>query len=125
MGRNFTPQAITQLTRGAGEPLRGDAGLILLKGLLQSGVAYLGGYPGAPTSTLYDAIADAYQPVLKDLGIHFDNRADHVGSLLRPPELLSARHVHDNGRLTEGDLRQHEDSAILEVLVSSNRPCQI
>ena len=38
MGRNFTPQAIAQLTRGAGEPLRGDAGLILLKGLLQSGV---------------------------------------------------------------------------------------
>ena len=66
MGRNFTPQAIAQLTRGAGEPLRGDAGLILLKGLLQSGVAYLGGYPGAPTSTLYDAIADAYQPVLND-----------------------------------------------------------
>lgn len=32
MGRNFTPQAIAQLTRGAGEPLRGDAGLILLKG---------------------------------------------------------------------------------------------
>jgi hypothetical protein len=46
MGRNFTPQAIAQLTRGAGGPLRGDAGLILLKGLLQSGVAYLGGYPG-------------------------------------------------------------------------------
>ena len=73
MGRNFTSEAIAQLSGGQGEVLRGDAGLILLKGLLQSGVAYLGGYPGAPTSTLYDAIADAYQPVLKDLGIYFDN----------------------------------------------------
>jgi indolepyruvate ferredoxin oxidoreductase, alpha subunit len=73
MGRNFTPQAIAQLKFGQGEVLRADAGLILLKGLLQSGVAYLGGYPGAPTSTLYDAITDAYQPVLKDLGIYFDN----------------------------------------------------
>jgi hypothetical protein len=42
MGRNFTPQAIAQLTRGAGEPLRGDAGLILLKGL----AAEWGGLPG-------------------------------------------------------------------------------
>lgn len=73
MGRNFTAEAIAQLASGRGEVLRGDAGLVLLKGLLQSGVAYLGGYPGAPTSTLYDAITDAYQPVLKDLGIYFDN----------------------------------------------------
>jgi 5-methyltetrahydropteroyltriglutamate--homocysteine methyltransferase len=43
-------------------------------------------------------------------------RADHVGSLLRPPELLQAREEHRLNRLTADELRQAEDAAILKVL---------
>jgi 5-methyltetrahydropteroyltriglutamate--homocysteine methyltransferase len=43
-------------------------------------------------------------------------RADHVGSLLRPPELLQARMAHEQGRITQEQLCQIEDQAILDVL---------
>jgi 5-methyltetrahydropteroyltriglutamate--homocysteine methyltransferase len=43
-------------------------------------------------------------------------RADHVGSLLRPPRLLEAREANAGGRLPDADLRREEDAAILEVL---------
>jgi 5-methyltetrahydropteroyltriglutamate--homocysteine methyltransferase len=43
-------------------------------------------------------------------------RADHVGSLLRPPELLQARTAHDQGHITLEQLRQSEDQAILHAL---------
>ena len=39
-------------------------------------------------------------------------RADHVGSLLRPPELLQARAARAEGRMRENDLRGAEDRAI-------------
>ena len=43
-------------------------------------------------------------------------RADHVGSLLRPPELLEARDSHEAGRLSLEQLREIEDEAILQAL---------
>jgi 5-methyltetrahydropteroyltriglutamate--homocysteine methyltransferase len=43
-------------------------------------------------------------------------RADHVGSLLRPPELLEAREAHATGRLDDGGLRAAEDQAISDVV---------
>jgi len=43
-------------------------------------------------------------------------RADHVGSFLRPPELLEARAAHAEGRLGDEELRAAEDRAILTVL---------
>jgi 5-methyltetrahydropteroyltriglutamate--homocysteine methyltransferase len=43
-------------------------------------------------------------------------RADHVGSLLRPPELLQAREDEKNGRISKVDLRRIEDDAIREVV---------
>jgi 5-methyltetrahydropteroyltriglutamate--homocysteine methyltransferase len=43
-------------------------------------------------------------------------RAEQVGSLLRPPELLEARSAHAAGRLTLEQLRAREDQAILAVL---------
>ena len=43
-------------------------------------------------------------------------RADHVGSLLRPPEVLQARAAHAGGSLPLEKLREVEDRAILEVL---------
>jgi methionine synthase II (cobalamin-independent) len=43
-------------------------------------------------------------------------RADHVGSFLRPPEVLDARRKFDAGELSEPQLREAEDKAILKVL---------
>ena len=43
-------------------------------------------------------------------------RADHVGSLLRPPELLSARDDHAAGRIDADELRAIEDDAIRDVV---------
>jgi 5-methyltetrahydropteroyltriglutamate--homocysteine methyltransferase len=44
------------------------------------------------------------------------DRAEHVGSLLRPPELLHARAAFAEGRLDLGQLREIEDRAILGAL---------
>jgi 5-methyltetrahydropteroyltriglutamate--homocysteine methyltransferase len=43
-------------------------------------------------------------------------RADHVGSLLRPPRLLAARAAHAGGELDADGLRAVEDDAIREVV---------
>src|SRR5689334_19619934 len=42
--------------------------------------------------------------------------ADHVGSLLRPSELLAAREQFAHGTLSEEALREREDAAILRAL---------
>ncbi len=43
-------------------------------------------------------------------------RADHVGSLLRPPALLEARDRHAEGRISSDELRAAEDEAIRDVV---------
>src|SRR3954447_22792959 len=43
-------------------------------------------------------------------------RADHVGSLLRPPELLKAREDHAQSRIDDAGLRAAEDEAIRDVV---------
>jgi 5-methyltetrahydropteroyltriglutamate--homocysteine methyltransferase len=43
-------------------------------------------------------------------------RADHVGSLLRPPELLRARADHAAGNITTAQLRSAEDEAIRDAV---------
>ncbi|MEO8203365.1 MAG: 5-methyltetrahydropteroyltriglutamate--homocysteine S-methyltransferase, partial [Betaproteobacteria bacterium] len=43
-------------------------------------------------------------------------RADHVGSFLRPQELLDARARHKAGELDAAGLRAVEDKAIREVV---------
>ena len=43
-------------------------------------------------------------------------RADHVGSLLRPPELLRARSERDSGHISAEELRRVEDDAIREAV---------
>jgi 5-methyltetrahydropteroyltriglutamate--homocysteine methyltransferase len=43
-------------------------------------------------------------------------RADHVGSLLRPPKLLAARESLAEGRIDAGELRRIEDEAIREIV---------
>jgi 5-methyltetrahydropteroyltriglutamate--homocysteine methyltransferase len=42
--------------------------------------------------------------------------ADHIGSMLRPPELLEAREAHERGDLADDALEQAEDQAILKAL---------
>jgi len=43
-------------------------------------------------------------------------RADHVGSLLRPPELLKARARRDRGEITNAALREIEDRCIRDAV---------
>jgi 5-methyltetrahydropteroyltriglutamate--homocysteine methyltransferase len=43
-------------------------------------------------------------------------RADHVGSLLRPPELAEARRGFQEGRTSAEQLREVEDWVILAAL---------
>ncbi len=43
-------------------------------------------------------------------------RADHVGSLLRPPSLLAARQEHAAGKITARELRAAEDAAIRDAV---------
>jgi len=43
-------------------------------------------------------------------------RADHVGSLLRPPELLEARAQFSEGKIDDGQLRDVEDASVLKAL---------
>src|SRR5260370_42077000 len=43
-------------------------------------------------------------------------RADHVGSLLRPPELLEARQDFSAQRISADQLREAEDAAVLRAL---------
>jgi 5-methyltetrahydropteroyltriglutamate--homocysteine methyltransferase len=48
-------------------------------------------------------------------------RADHVGSLLRPPALIAARRRHADGALSDAELRAAEDEAITEAVASQER----
>jgi 5-methyltetrahydropteroyltriglutamate--homocysteine methyltransferase len=43
-------------------------------------------------------------------------RADHVGSFLRPPELLRARERYQKGEIAGADLRSAEDAAIRDIV---------
>jgi 5-methyltetrahydropteroyltriglutamate--homocysteine methyltransferase len=47
-------------------------------------------------------------------------RADNIGSLLRPPELLEARAKYHEGRIDLRQLREIEDRAILQALELQN-----
>jgi 5-methyltetrahydropteroyltriglutamate--homocysteine methyltransferase len=48
-------------------------------------------------------------------------RADHIGSLLRPPELLAAREAFGRGELDAARLRSIEDAAIRDVVAGQER----
>lgn len=67
--RSFARE-VQSLRLGAGEVFRGEGILAVTKALLQSGVAYVGGYQGAPISHLMDVFADAGD-ILDELGVHF------------------------------------------------------
>src|SRR2546427_476888 len=50
MGERSFAEDVKQLGYGQGQLLRGEGILAITKALLQSGVSYVGGYPGAPRS---------------------------------------------------------------------------
>jgi len=62
---------IESLRLGAGDTFYGEGILAVTKALLQSGVAYVGGYQGAPVSHLLDVLVEA-EDLLADLGIHLE-----------------------------------------------------
>jgi indolepyruvate ferredoxin oxidoreductase, alpha subunit len=74
--RSFAKE-VESLRLGDGDEFRGEGILAVTKALLQSGVAYVGGYQGAPISHLMDVLADS-QPILDELGVHFEASASEA-----------------------------------------------
>ncbi|MDM0115894.1 indolepyruvate ferredoxin oxidoreductase subunit alpha [Variovorax sp. J22R133] len=62
---------IEALRLRAGDTFHGEGILAITKGLLQSGVAYVGGYQGAPVSHLLDVMVQA-KPYMDELGVHVE-----------------------------------------------------
>jgi indolepyruvate ferredoxin oxidoreductase alpha subunit len=72
-------EEVKQLRVGKGEVFEGEGILAVTKALLQSGVAYVGGYQGAPVSALVDVLSDAHD-LLDELGIHLETCANEAGA---------------------------------------------
>ena len=64
-------EEIKALRMGDGEVFHGEGILGITKGLLQSGVSYVGGYQGAPVSHLLDVMVQA-KPYMDELGVHVE-----------------------------------------------------
>ena len=62
---------IEDLKLGEGDVFYGEGILAVTKALLQSGVAYVGGYQGAPISHLLDVLVQS-EDILDELGIHLE-----------------------------------------------------
>jgi indolepyruvate ferredoxin oxidoreductase alpha subunit len=78
MERSFK-QEVAKLKLGEGETFHGEAILAVTKALLQSGVAYVGGYQGAPVSHVMDVLNDARE-ILDELGVHVESNANEAGA---------------------------------------------
>ena len=76
--RSFAKE-VEKLRAGEGETFHGEGILAVTKALLQSGVAYVDGYPGAPVSHLMDVLSDAQkQGILDEWGVHFESSASEA-----------------------------------------------
>src|ERR671917_955513 len=78
MERSFKEE-VEKLKLGEGETFHGEGILAVTKALLQSGVAYVGGYQGAPVSHVMDVLNDA-RDILDDLGVHVESNANEAGA---------------------------------------------
>src|SRR4051812_605660 len=78
MERSFKAE-VEKLKLGDGETFHGEAILAVTKALLQSGVAYVGGYQGAPVSHVMDVLNDARE-ILDGLGVHGETNANDAGA---------------------------------------------
>ncbi|WP_027474119.1 indolepyruvate ferredoxin oxidoreductase subunit alpha [Curvibacter gracilis] len=74
--RSFVDE-VKKLRMGAGEVFSGEGILAVTKALLESGVAYVGGYQGSPISHLMDVLSDA-QDILAEHHIRFENSASEA-----------------------------------------------
>jgi indolepyruvate ferredoxin oxidoreductase alpha subunit len=74
--RSFADE-VDKLNLGEGEIFRGEGILAVTKALLESGVAYVAGYQGAPISHLMDVLADANE-ILEEHDVHFENSASEA-----------------------------------------------
>src|SRR4029077_11192589 len=72
-------EEVEKLKLGDGETFHGEAILAVTKALLQSGVAYVGGYQGAPVSHVMDVLNDA-RDILDGLGVHVETNANEAGA---------------------------------------------
>lgn len=70
---------VEQLRMGAGETFHGEGILAITKALLQSGVAYVGGYQGAPVSHLLDVMVQA-KSTMDELGVHVEACANEASA---------------------------------------------
>lgn len=77
MAERSFDREVQSLRLGEGDVFRGEGILAVTKALLQSGVAYVGGYQGAPISHLMDVFADAGD-ILDELGVHFEASASEA-----------------------------------------------
>jgi len=78
MERSFKEE-VAKLKLGEGETFHGEGILAVTKALLQSGVAYVGGYQGAPVSHVMDVLNDA-RDILDELGVHVEANANEAGA---------------------------------------------
>ena len=78
MERSFKEE-VAKLKLGEGETFHGEGILAVTKALLQSGVAYVGGYQGAPVSHVMDVLNDA-RDILDELGVHVETNANEAGA---------------------------------------------
>lgn len=76
--RSFSKE-VEKLRLGAGQEFQGEGILAVTKALLQSGVAYVAGYQGAPISHLMDVLTDA-EDILDGLGVHFEASASEAAA---------------------------------------------
>ena len=76
--RSFARE-VEDLRLGDGDVFRGEGILAITKALLQSGVSYVGGYPGSPISHLIDVLGDA-KDVLDELGVVFQSSANEAAA---------------------------------------------
>ncbi len=67
------------LRLGAGDVFHGEGILAITKALLQSGVAYVGGYQGAPVSHLMDVLVQS-RDYLAGLGVHVEACANEASA---------------------------------------------
>jgi indolepyruvate ferredoxin oxidoreductase alpha subunit len=80
MGERTFAEDVKQLGYGAGDVLHGEGILAITKALLQSGVSYVGGYPGAPVSHMIDVLADANDVLLKPMGVYFEQSGSEAAA---------------------------------------------
>src|SRR3954465_569406 len=95
MEKSFKKE-IGLLSLAAGQTFHGEGILAITKALLQSGVAYVGGYQGAPVSHLIDVMVQA-RDYLDTLGVHVEACSNEASAA---PMLGASIHYPLRGAVT-------------------------